>query len=347
MESTASITTFQKPTNPNFIGNDLVEQNKTDVTFGTPINLSNDQKSQNPRIVASGHHVYALPVFCPIDYQFDMNRTDYNAGETVVLGVVSPYGQDCLNNPTQITLQIFDYTKKSQEKPVFKETKQAKDRAEFNFTLPEPTSDYTPHRYLAKISFPIEKNIVATKERVFYAQDFAKTPSYDFQIWPYKSEVPSGVSSAYVISKICPFFPPADIGKEAKRILENQVTDPGSEILMKFYFSSPSGSQIITSETVDPNSDCTETWARGFILPNETGTWSVYSTAQWTQQNSIKELQSKTIDFLVKEPVTAEYKITKLVSLDDIKKSAHQSGKIQLQKVSVDSSTIPAKKGAA
>lgn len=55
----STIQTFQKPITTSFVGNDLVEP-KTDITFSTPVNLSDDRKSQNPRIVSSGNNVYLV-----------------------------------------------------------------------------------------------------------------------------------------------------------------------------------------------------------------------------------------------------------------------------------------------
>ena len=273
--------------------------------------------------IFSQNHSFAETKFCPTDYSIYLERMDYNAGEQVVIKIESPYGHECVNQPTLISMKILDATKKPDGgNVVYEETREIVDNAEFYYQLPPSTSEYTPFRYLVEISFE-SSNETLKRERIFFAQDFAKTKTYDFQIWPFESEIPKGVWYAHIISKICPFFPSTDLGREVVIDYKtNEITDFGSSILMQYYFTSPLGLEMTTQELVDSNSDCNQMWARGIILPNETGTWSVYSTAKWIQEGSTKELKSKTVNFLVKEPVTTKGKITKLVDLGALKKMA-------------------------
>ena len=54
---------------------------------------------------------------------------NYNAGEQVVIKIESPFGHDCVNQPTLISMKILDATKKPDGgNVVYEETREIVDR---------------------------------------------------------------------------------------------------------------------------------------------------------------------------------------------------------------------------
>lgn len=251
---------------------------------------------------------------CLHQFFVETDKQLYKPGDNIVFKIKS--GQaNCEPKDAPFILRIFDITNNVQGDLVYNKTLHYSPGGMIlNWTLPKASLLPIFQKYVIKTNANGPGGPTESGWNIFVKEN-AQDQKYDFQIWPYNSEITLG-DSGFIIARICP-IPSTDGSRQI--LVDNktrEIKDPGSEVLINYYFTSPNGTQIREHDTIGPDASCYDSWARGIIQSNATGTWSVYAIVQWVEHNSTHTMQSNSTTFVIKEPLTTSLEAKKIFDLE-------------------------------
>lgn len=248
---------------------------------------------------------------CTSDFVPRSDKSVYNMGDIVIVNLHDD--NMCPPDDSTISLKIMDVTLYD-ENPVLLttiSTKFSNDDIKLNFTLPKYLDPCCLHKYTLTVHTD-DIGDVQYGGIQFVATENMTNQTRDMELTVLKPVISTGTYEEIML-KICPVPIPEQGRVLIRDPITKLITDPGSIVAVDYYVSNPNGKQTMYEDFISPlTGNCDTNYSAKTILPDSNGTWSVYSVARWVEKNSTQQMQSKTITFLVKEPIIGDKKIERI-----------------------------------